>query len=224
LTPEPHGGEAPAPRADAAPGELSAGRVGRAHGLDGSFYVTRPKERLLTLGARIGLGGSTTTIVRRAGTAQHPIVRVEGIDDRAAAEAMRGAELTLDSAQAPPLGEGEWWAHELEGLAVTDGDRVLGEVTRLIELPSCEALEVRPAAGGAPLLVPMVRDAVRRVAVAEGRVEVDLEFLDLPPAPGTPSSGPSGPGRAGGAAARGGRGSGVRADERRGHGRDGGAA
>ncbi len=223
MTPEPHGGEAPAPRANAAPGELSAGRVGRAHGLDGSFYVTRPKERLLTLGARIGLGGSTTTIVRRAGTVQHPIVRVEGIDDRAAAEAMRGAELTLDSAQAPPLGEGEWWAHELEGLAVTDGDRVLGEVTRLIELPSCEALEVQPAAGGAPLLVPMVSDAVRRVAVAEGRVEVDLEFLDLP-APGTPPGGPGGLGSPSGAGARGGGGSGARGDQRGGPGEEGGEA
>jgi 16S rRNA processing protein RimM len=197
LTPEPHGGEAPAPRTQTPTGALAAGRVGRPHGLDGSFYVTRPKERLLTLGARIGLAGSTTKIVRRAGTAQRPIVRVEGIDDRPAAEAVRGAELTIDSAQAPPLGEGEWWAHELEGLAVIDGDRVIGEVIRLVELPSCEALEVQPAAGGAPLLVPMVRDAVRRVAVAEGRVEVDLEFLDLP-APGTPPSrGAPGPSAAG---------------------------
>ena len=61
------------------------------------------------------------------------------------------------------LAEGEWWAHELEGCEVVDGDRLLGTVIRLIELPSCEALEVEPPEGGGPLLVPMVKDAIRRV-------------------------------------------------------------
>jgi ribosomal 30S subunit maturation factor RimM len=49
----------------------------------------------------------------------------------------------------------------------------------MIELPSCEALEVSPPGGGAPLLVPMVKDAVRAVRVAERRIDVDLEFLGL---------------------------------------------
>ena len=52
-------------------------------------------------------------------------------------------------------------------------------VTRLIELPSCEALEVRPADGGQVVLVPMVKAAVRRVAPAQRRIEVNLEFLGL---------------------------------------------
>jgi ribosomal 30S subunit maturation factor RimM len=60
-----------------------------------------------------------------------------------------------------------------------DGQELLGTVIRLIELPSCEALEVRPTDGGEPLLVPMVKDAVRRVAPAQGRIEVNLEFLGL---------------------------------------------
>ena len=57
----------------------------------------------------------------------------------------------------------------------------------MIELPSCEALEVLPASGGAPVIVPMVKDAVRRVAVSEGRIEVDLDFIgiELPPGEGT---------------------------------------
>jgi len=99
--------------------------------------------------------------------------------DRAAAEALRGTELLIDGGDAPALGEQEWWAHELEGCEVLDGGQLLGTVSRLIELPSCEALEVRPADGGAVVLVPMVKDAVRRVAPAQRRIEVDLEFLGL---------------------------------------------
>ncbi len=173
------GGGSPPPRA-APGGGLSAGRVVRPHGLDGSFYVTRPRPRLLELGAVVQIAGRSTAIVRRAGTEQRPIVRVEGVEGREAAEELRGAELTVVQADAPELGEGEWWAHELEGCAVAGGGRVLGSVSRLIELPSCEALEVAPAGGGGPLLVPMVKDAIRSVDVAARRIEVDLDFLGLP--------------------------------------------
>ena len=162
---------------------LAAGRVGRAHGLDGSFYVTRPLARLLTLGVLVEIGDVRAAIVRRAGTERRPIVRLQGVESREAAEALRGSELRVQRGAAPELEAGEWWAHELEGCTVLDGGRRLGTVVRLIELPSCEALEVRPDAGGEPLLVPMVRDAVRAVDPAARRIDVDLGFLDpAPPA------------------------------------------
>jgi 16S rRNA processing protein RimM len=184
-----------APQGDASAGhdapELQAGRVGRPHGLDGSFYVTGPLPRLLTLGASVTVGGLTAEIVRRAGTEERPIVRLAGVNERSGAEALRGQALMLKETHAPTLGEGEWWAHELEGCEVLDGERLLGVVVRLIELPSCEALEVERAGGGDRMLVPMVKDAIRRVDVAAGRIEVDGEFLDLarPSAPERDSSG-----------------------------------
>lgn len=177
------------------PRVVSAGRVGRAHGLDGSFYVTGARPRLLTLGMELVVAGRAVKVVRRAGTDRHPILRLEGIDGRGAAEALRGLELTADQARAPALGEGEWWAGELEGCEVVDGDRHVGTVTGLLELPSCEALEVRLAtpeidrsgrsAGRErvgrrehDLLVPMVRDAIRNVDPAARRIDVNMSFLE----------------------------------------------
>ena len=166
--------------------DLPAGRVGRAHGLDGSFYVTAPRPLLLTVGTSVTVAGRSAEIVRRAGTDRRPIVRLEGIDDRAGADALRGMALTVEQIEAPALGEGEWWAHELEGCTVVDGGRLIGTVQRMIELPSCEALEVRRETTGsqptgshppAPLIVPMVKDAIRRMAVADRRIEVDMGFL-----------------------------------------------
>jgi 16S rRNA processing protein RimM len=168
---------------------LSAGRIGRPHGLDGSFYVTRARPRLLAVGALVTVAGRTAEIARRAGTDERPIVRLEGIDDREAALSLRGSELLLASDAAPALGEGEWWEHELQGCDVRDGDRHLGTVTRVVELPSCEALEVRLAHGGQDLLVPMVRDAIRRVDVGERRIEVDAGFLGVAPEPREPEGG-----------------------------------
>jgi len=159
--------------------DLQAGRIGRPHGLDGSFYVTRSRPRLLTLGAVVTVAGQAMAIVRRAGTDERPIVRLEGVEDRPAAEALRGLPLTVEQGQAPVLAQGEWWAHELEGCEVLDGGLLLGTVSRLIELPSCEALEVERVRGGERLLVPMVKDAIRSVETSERRIEVDLDFLGL---------------------------------------------
>ena len=162
---------------DAKPAALPAGRVGRAHGLDGSFYVTGPVPRLLVLGASITIDGRDAEIVRRAGTDRHPIVRLQGITSRTAVEALRGAVLSVAEAQAPQLGEGEWWAHELAGCVVRDGPRRLGVVERMLELPSCEVLEVTREDGNGDLLVPLVGDAVREVDVEGRSIDVDLRFL-----------------------------------------------
>jgi 16S rRNA processing protein RimM len=70
--------------------ELEAGRVGRPHGLDGSFYVTGPRPRLLALGTTVTVAGESFEIVRRAGTDRRPILRLRGVEDRSAAEALRG--------------------------------------------------------------------------------------------------------------------------------------
>ncbi len=169
--------EGPEPAAEGTgPAPLHAGRVGRAHGLDGSFYVTRANPRLLAEGTDVTVAGRTLRIVRRAGVQERPILRLEGIEDRAAAEALRGQPLTVSTAYVPALAEGEWWAHELQGCAVCDGERRVGTVSGLLELPSCEVLEVRRE-DGRELLVPMVGDAVRHVDVAARRIEVSLDFL-----------------------------------------------
>lgn len=160
----------------APPERLSAGRVGRAHGLDGSFHVTRPRPGVLRAGLSLVLAGRATSVRRLAGTGERPIVAVEGVEHRDGAEALRGEDLWVDRADVPPLGPDEWWAEDLEGCTVHDGDREVGVVHRLMGLPSCEVLEVRRTAGG-DLLVPMVGDAVRRVDVDGRRIEIDLRFL-----------------------------------------------
>jgi 16S rRNA processing protein RimM len=157
-------------------GWLSAGRVGRAHGLDGSFHVTRPRPALLALGSPLRVGEADHEIVRRAGTDERPIVRVDGIDSREAVDAVRGADLLVPRSAAPPLQDDEYWPEDLEGCAVTDGAASVGVVRRLIGYPSVDVLEVERA-GAADLLVPLVRDAIRSVDVAARRVDVSLEFL-----------------------------------------------
>jgi 16S rRNA processing protein RimM len=155
---------------------VEIGRVGRPHGLDGSFYVAVPEDEALTVGRRVEVAGAAAEIERRAGTAAKPIVRVSGCASRDAAEALRGTPLLVERSELPALAEGEFWADDLVGCAVSDGDIPVGTVSRLIGLPSCEVIEVRRDAGE-PLLVPLVSDAVRSIDLASRRVDVDLVFL-----------------------------------------------
>lgn len=156
---------------------LRAGRVGSPHGLDGSVHVSDPVPRLLTAGATVVVSGAARTLVRVAGHDRRMIVRLDGCADRAAAEALRGCELLVARERAPALEPEEWWAEELVGCAVHDGETEVGTVRGLLALPSCEVLEVERAQAGDALLVPLIADAVRRVDVAAARIEVDLAFL-----------------------------------------------
>jgi 16S rRNA processing protein RimM len=159
---------------------LLAGRVGTPHGLDGSFRVVEPNLPLLGTGDVVHVHGQARRIERRAGHDRRVILRLDGCAERGDAEALRGAELLVARAQAPPLGEDEWWAEDIEGCAVRDGERIVGRVRRLLALPSCEVLEVErsgEAGRGGALLVPLVGDAVRTVDVERREIDVDLSFL-----------------------------------------------
>jgi 16S rRNA processing protein RimM len=148
-----------------------AGRVGRAHGLDGSFYVDYADVPMLVEGASLELDGRVAEVVRRAGTDARPLIRLDGVEDRSAAEALRGRDLWVQS-DGDEAGEaGEWDVADLVGCEVPG----IGAVRRVVAAPSCDVLEV----GDEGVLVPFVSDAVRRVDPAAGVIEVDLRFLGL---------------------------------------------
>jgi len=148
--------------------------------LDGSFHVGRPVPALLAHDIEVRVGSEQRRVARLAGHAGGPILRLEGCSERADAEALRGREIFVSREGARELEPDEWWAEDLEGCTVRDGDEEVGVVSRLLELPSCEVLEVTRSAvdPDAPvLLVPLIADAVRDVDVERGVIDVDLRFL-----------------------------------------------
>ena len=137
---------------------VTAGRVGKPHGRDGSFYV-EDASHPLELGVPVTLGPSVHVVARRAGTDERPLVRLEGVDD---ARGLRGEVLLVDT----ELAEDEWLASDLIGSDVVGH----GPVVRVLDGPSCSLLELADGS-----LVPFVRDAIR--SVEAGRIEVDEGFL-----------------------------------------------
>ncbi len=152
--------------------------MGRPHGLHGAFHVTRPRSRVLDAAATVTVAGVVRAVAHRGGTEQRPVLRLDGIDSREQADALRGEDLLVDRGTAPALEEDEWYAEDLAGCRVHDGALEVGTVTRLLPYPSCDLLEVRDAGGGS-VLVPLIGDAVRLVDVEHKRIEIDAAFLGL---------------------------------------------
>jgi 16S rRNA processing protein RimM len=137
---------------------VTAGRVGKPHGLDGSFHVDGP-QHLLPVGTRLVVGERALTVERRAGTDERPLVRLGGLEDPGSA---RGELLLVDV----ELSEGEWLASDLEGRNVPGHGRVM----RVLDGPSCSVLELEDET-----LVPFISDAIR--SVGEGEILIDERFL-----------------------------------------------
>jgi 16S rRNA processing protein RimM len=139
---------------------VTAGRVGKPHGLDGSFYVEGPRHALPE-GASLAVAGSTHQIARRAGTDDRPLIRLAGIEDPGP---LRGEILLVED----ELAEDEWLAADLVGCRIPG----LGTVTQVIDGPSCSVLEVEDGT-----LIPFVGDAIDRIDLEAGEIHVNREFL-----------------------------------------------
>lgn len=175
---------------------VTVGRVGRAHGRDGSFWVEEPLAAPdaaggpapLREGAEVEVAGRPARVERRGGTDDRPLVRLSSAATRAEAASLRGEPLMVAEAEAP-LAPGEWLVDDLVGARVEGA----GEVRRVLAGTSCDLLEV----GEEGHLIPLVSDAIREIDVAAGRIEVDHGFLGTAGAAteaGSSSSSPHGPG------------------------------
>jgi 16S rRNA processing protein RimM len=140
---------------------VTAGRVGRAHGRDGSFYVEDPRAEL-ELGSTVRLGDREYKVIRRAGIDDRPLIKLEELDDPGA---VRGELLLVED----QLDEDEYLASDLIGCEVPG----LGRVERVIDAPSCPLLEV----GEDGHLIPLIGDAVKHVDLERKVIEVDRDFL-----------------------------------------------
>ncbi|MEZ4405794.1 MAG: ribosome maturation factor RimM [Polyangiales bacterium] len=160
------------------------GVLGRARGLGGECWF-----RPFNADTDALHDGATVRLVRDVGAPREATVealvvhgdaismKLVGVDDRSAAEAVTGARVELRRGDFPPLDEGEFYHVDLVGLAVRahDGSAV-GTVARVASYPSVDALVVTTADGERE--VPLVDDYVASLDLADG-VTLTADALDL---------------------------------------------
>jgi 16S rRNA processing protein RimM len=165
--------------------DLTIGRVAKAHGVTGELLV---EVRTDDPGSRFAPG-----ITLRGKRSREPgpgrdyvveavrdhgnrlLVRLAGITDRDAAEALRGTLFVIDSDDLPPIDDpDEYYDHQLEGLRVhTTSGQQIGAVAEVLHTAAGELLAVKPDDGGDELLVPFVSAIVTTVSLTDGTLEID---------------------------------------------------
>jgi 16S rRNA processing protein RimM len=149
---------------------VAVGRVGRPHGLDGSFFVEGPSDRAdaFAAGAVVYVEGEPLAIVSsKRGSHHRPVIRLER-------RVERGATLAVPRESLPPLGDDEYYAFQLVGLAVEEeGGRLLGRVADVLDYPANDVLELDSG-----LALPLVEACVRQVDLEGGRIVVAAGFAE----------------------------------------------
>ena len=102
------------------------------------------------------------------------VLKLEGVDDPNAAEALRGRWLMARRDAVPELPEDRYYVADLVGLDVhdEDGGRV-GSVVEVIETAGTDVLVVEDA-DGHEVLVPMAGEIVTEIRIEEQRIDVRL--------------------------------------------------
>ena len=146
------------------------GRVGRPHGLDGSFFVEGPSERAdaFASGATVYVDGAAVKIIAsKRGSQNRPVIRLER-------RVERGATLAVPCESLPALDADEFYAFQLVGLAVEEeGGRLLGQVREVLDYPAHDVLELDSG-----LSLPLVEACVRKVDLEGRRIVIAAGFAD----------------------------------------------
>ena len=154
------------------------GLLRRAHGVRGEIFVqpvSDVPERFEAL-ERVLLrhGGSTEEVsveaVRRDG--KKILIKIEGIDDRTAAETLKGAELGVRRRDVYPVPEDTYYVFDLVGCKVVGKeDKYIGMIDDVLKMPASDVFAVRTEAGEA--LIPAVKSIVKEIDLENRVVKIE---------------------------------------------------
>lgn len=151
------------------PDAVAVGVIGSAHALRGSIRLRpyQPPAPSLATGLEVLLErDGAWRAVRITSAAPQPngtvLMQLDGVADRDAAEALRGARILVRAGDLPPPDEDEFYWHEVVGFVVeTDDGRTLGTVRETLSNGLHDLWAVD--ADGREILVPVVADVVETI-------------------------------------------------------------
>ena len=155
---------------------IALAAIAGAHGVKGELRLklfTDTADKLKQY-EPLFVAGEPRRLLELRSSGKTPVARFEGVTDRSAAEALRGALVEVDRSSLPPLEEGEYYHADLIGLPAVDaaGD-TLGSVAAVENYGAGDLLEIERE-GGKRSLVPFKPGIAD---LADGSVVVDPAFL-----------------------------------------------
>ena len=157
-------------------GKVLVAVVAAPHGIDGavSAEVYSDNPRRFAAGAELATAeGRVMRIVSASPHKGRLLLHLSGVEDRNAAEKLRGLRLYVDESEVEPLPEGSWYWFQLLGLTVKEKGRVLGEIADVLPYTANDVYVVQRE-NKKDLLIPALKDAVKQVDLDAKVMEVEL--------------------------------------------------
>ena len=154
---------------------IALAAVAGAHGVKGELRLKLFSDSIESLSrhGQMYVGGAERRLLSIR-DAKSPVARFEGIDDRSAAEALRGSLIEIDRSALPPLEEGEYYHSDVIGLSALDHDgKPVGKVIAVENYGAGDLLEIE-LEGGRTSLIPFTRGSAD---LEDGRIVLDPEYL-----------------------------------------------
>jgi len=159
---------------------IEIGRIVRSHGLTGRVKVLSYMESPETLqdlsGLFVGRSAQEAVFIPLVAVQTGKdffILQLGGVDDRNAAERLRGSSVWISSEKTVKLPDGEYYWSEIIGLQVlTEEDQILGRIEAVFPTGSNDVYVCR--GGGREILLPAVGDVVRKIDTDRGVMVVRL--------------------------------------------------
>jgi 16S rRNA processing protein RimM len=154
---------------------LEVGRVSKAHGIAGELRIvphwesSDALERVTQIWLTANGVRRTFEIERARAVPRAYLVKLRGVDDRNAAEALHGATVSVARSVLPPLEPGEYYLIDLVGAKVSGPDGEIGEVTGIVSHPTVDVVVLR-LADGSSAEQPLSEPWLQSVDVAQRRI------------------------------------------------------
>ncbi|MCC6217669.1 MAG: 16S rRNA processing protein RimM [Polyangiaceae bacterium] len=152
---------------------VELGRIAAAHGLRGELRLALhwSGSESIAPGARLWIGADASRREHRVesvrGSARGRLVKLRGVDDREAAEALRGAPVAVERDALPPLAAGEYYLADLPGLRVEGPAGLIGRVIEVRTHPTVDTAVIE-LGDGARVEQPLVEGLVEAVDLGAG--------------------------------------------------------
>jgi 16S rRNA processing protein RimM len=155
---------------------IALAAVAGAHGVKGEVRLKLFSDSVDSLSAqkKLYVGGAELRLLSIRDSGKTAVARFEGIDDRSAAEALRGSLVEVDRSTLPPLEQGEYYHADLIGLTAIDAQgSAVGTVVAVENYGAGDLLEIE-GGNGKRSLIPFKAGIADLV---DGQFVLDREFL-----------------------------------------------
>lgn len=155
--------------------KIKVGKIVNAVGLKGEVkvYNYSDSSEIYEITPEMYVGSELLQIENVRLQKNMVILKLEGINDRNAAEAAKGRDIFITEDDLPELEEGEYYVRDLIGMTVEEDGNVLGKVTDVLQNTAQDVFEVERK-NGKQLLIPRVDEFVLDIDLDTRKIKVKL--------------------------------------------------